>query len=612
MRRYRTTDFVVVVTTGLLLLTALAAGQTVSVTTWRNDNLRTGQNLNETVLTPSSLSTFGQLCSYGVDGQVYSQPLVVTGATILGNYYPSAVLVVTQNDTLYAFSGAPPESGGQCILIGSVSLIPAGQYATDCYFVGSGTGSSCVNTIGPYVGILGTPVIGPVVPNQPHAKWPLYAVTETQDTSPVNHTPPANWYHYLHAVDIQSLTEISAPVQINPPGLSSGGASTWSRAHIQRPGLLLTPNNHLYIAFSMMDGNRPLPNGAVFDYDTANLGGQPLYFPTTPDKLVAGGGVWQGGAALAYGPDENGANSIYFNTGNGEWNGTTKWGDSFVKLDPTTLTVHQQSYFTPSDQFYRNCKNPFTDADFGSGGVLLTPANSYWPYIAITGEKEGGIWVMDRLSPGAFNQGLCTADCTQCKPQSQDQSNQNLQTIWLSHGLGPEIHNTPAYWNNSIYLASSGGPLIEYQLCNNYPTGKPFCNNAPVRGTDPAGDVIRYDYGATPSISASSASANGIVWAVRGEGNAISSSPGILHAYDATTLAILYSSSGPGSSCPEGDTMAPSTKFSVPTVANGYVYMGTQAMQNGVNNGTGMFYTFGLNRPCPPQDRRVGVLKHKK
>jgi hypothetical protein len=47
---------------------------------------------------------------------------------------------------------------------------------------------------------------------------------------------------------------------------------------------------------------------------------------------------------------------------------------------------------------------------------------------------------------------------------------------------------------------------------------------------------------------------------------------GILHAYDATNVATeLYNSS----TCPARDMMAPATKFSVPTIANGRVYVAT-------------------------------------
>ena len=58
--------------------------------------------------------------------------------------------------------------------------------------------------------------------------------------------------------------------------------------------------------------------------------------------------IWQGGAALAYGPDSSGTNFIYLKTANGSYDGSSNWGDSFMKLDPTTLTVPAGKYFAPA------------------------------------------------------------------------------------------------------------------------------------------------------------------------------------------------------------------------------------------------------------------------
>ncbi len=72
--------------------------------------------------------------------------------------------------------------------------------------------------------------------------------------------------------------------------------------------------------------------------------------------------------------------------------------------------------------------------------------------------------------------------------------------------------------------------------------------------------------GATPVVSANGTQ-NGIVWAIANAGTAV------LHAYDATDLTKeLYNSSQKKAR----DGISGFVKFSVPTVANGRVFVGSQ------------------------------------
>src|SRR5271167_5009690 len=87
----------------LFAVSACAHAQ-VDVLTQHNDNLRTGVNLRETMLTPANVNQaqFGMVFKRVVDDQIYTQPLVVTGVRIDGGTR-DLVYVTTVNNSVYAF-----------------------------------------------------------------------------------------------------------------------------------------------------------------------------------------------------------------------------------------------------------------------------------------------------------------------------------------------------------------------------------------------------------------------------------------------------------------------------------------------------------------------------
>ncbi len=525
----------------------------VNVVTWHNDNLRTGQNTSEGFLNSGTVKTtvFGKVCSASVDGQVYAQPLSVSNLTINGTKYKNVVYVVTENDSVYAFDGTNCNS-----ILPKMTLLQTGEAPADCHHIGGG---GC-KTVAPAVGILGTPAID-------LSTNTLYVAAESQFPA----TTPTTWFHRLHALDITTLAEkFSGPAVIN----GTFGSMTFTpQEQIQRPGLLFVPTqtvgvSGIYVAFSMMDGApAPHPSGWVFAYNGQNLADPkyPKIYATTPVATAEGGGIWQGGGALAIGADGSGKSFLYFSTGDGTFDLTSPplttqdAGNTFVKMMPDLTKIG--GFFTPSDQFWRACLA--NDADYGSGGVMLIPDKtlSNYPYVALKGDKEGFIWAIDRANPGGYNGTSCTPSCT----SKCTNPNNNLQTVAApGNGL---IHNNPAFWKGStsayIYNVASGKPLVQYPLCN---TAGPICTSGTYLQTSNT-----FSYGATPAVS-SMGTSNGIVWTIENFGNVSGGKAAILYAYDATSLTTLYHSDA----CPKRDTPGAATKFSVPTIANGFVYIGTQ------------------------------------
>ncbi len=101
-------------------LLPMAAQPTVQMS--HNDLARTGQNLAETTLTTSNVSsaTFGKLFQATLDGLVDAQPLYIPGIPVLNQGTHNLLIVATENDSLYALDA---DTGAQ---LWKVALLASG------------------------------------------------------------------------------------------------------------------------------------------------------------------------------------------------------------------------------------------------------------------------------------------------------------------------------------------------------------------------------------------------------------------------------------------------------------------------------------------------------
>ncbi|MBU6399983.1 MAG: chitobiase/beta-hexosaminidase C-terminal domain-containing protein, partial [Verrucomicrobia bacterium] len=515
-----------------LLLLATGAPAQVAVLTQHNNVARTGLNDQETILTPANVNpnSFGKLFSYPVDGYVCAQPLYVPSVAVLNRGTHNVLFIATEHDSVYAFD-ADSNIDTNASPLWHVSFInPSAGITT----VPNGdVGSS---DIVPEIGITSTPVIDP-------GSGTLYVEVKTKE-------PGLVYRHRLHALDITSGAErpgspalISATVTGTGDGNNGAGQIPFnSLRQMNRPGLLLL-NGVIYLAYASHGDNGPY-HGWVFAYDAQSFQQVGVYNTTRYDSPSLGG-IWQSGD----GPAADPAGNLYVETGNGAFNtahGTLdicSLGDSFIKLS-TTNGLHVADYFTPYNQASLNNG----DVDLGSGGPVVLPdsvGSAAHPHLLVGCGKQGRVYLLDRDNLGHFNS---TSD------------SQIVQELNIVNGTW----SAPAYFNDQIYYQGAGDVLKAFQFSNGLLVSTPTSRSSTAFGFP----------GATPSISANGIS-NGIVWVLQNDGynGSPQSTPQVLHAYNATNLAVqLYASSMAG----VRDQLGGAVKFTVPTIANGKVYVGSQ------------------------------------
>jgi len=493
---------------------------TSSVTTYHNDNGRTGQNLNETTLSPGNVNAanFGLLFLITVDGKVDGQPLYLPNLSVAGASH-NVIFIATEHGSVFGFDA---DAGTQ---LWQVSILAPGETPSDSH--------GC-DQIVPEIGVTATPVIDPGM--GPHGT--IYIVGMSKDAS-------GNYHQRLHALDVTTgVEEFGGPkeIQASYPGTgdnSSGGNVIFSPGQqVDRPGLLLS-NGVVYTSWGSHCDIRPY-TGWMIGYDEHTLS-QVTVLNVTPNGNE--GSFWMSGAGPA--ADSNG--NIFALDANGTFDGTLNsqafpihgdFGNAFLKIATANQQLTVADYFEVSNQAAENS----SDEDLGSGGALvlpdLTDGSGRTRHLAAGAGKDANIYIVDRDSMGKFN----------------PNSNNIYQEV--PGALAGSVFSMPAFFNNTIYYGAVGDSIKAFRITN-----ATLATAAASQTTK----VFPYP-GATPSISANGSN-NAILWATE------NASPAVLHAFDAGNLANeLYNSNQASGG---RDHFGAGNKFITPTIINGKVYVGT-------------------------------------
>jgi hypothetical protein len=489
-----------------------------SILAERYNDARTGANLAETQLTTSNVnvSQFGKLFSQTISGSTQAQILYMPGVAIPGKGTHNVVFVATMNDVLYAFD-ADSNTGANAspLWVHDFTNSAAGITPVPIADI---VGSNSLNIVG-NVGIESTPVIDP-------SSNTMYLVTRTKENG--------SYFQRLHAVAIETGADLpGSPVTIQG---SVGSVTFDPKIHNQRSSLALA-NGKVFIAWASHEDKNAY-HGWVMAYDATTLARVGIF---TPSPTGTAGGIWMGGWA----PAVDGSGNVFYIVGNGSWNGTTQFGESFLRF-ATTSGLTLSDWFTPDNFASLNSG----DIDLGSCGAMLIPRTT----LVIGGGKGSIFYLLHADNLGHEQSG-------------------NGQAVQLLHLNAGQIKGGPVYWDRT----TTPGPWMYVWAEGDFL--KAFHFNGTTFDTTPASTgTISAPSGNSPGVLALSASGttagSGIVWASipinqNADHGVVN---GMLRAFDAGDLTKELWNSQQNSS---RDSTGTWPKFSAPLVINGKVYVGS-------------------------------------
>jgi outer membrane protein assembly factor BamB len=374
----------------------------VAVTTRAYDNTRSGANMQETVLTPQAVAAKGIIRRFSLPLQgdkrgAEAQPLVVPQVALADGTSKDVIFVATMANHVYAFDAA---ANGRQLWQRTLGTPVNGGKTIDNWLVND------------HWGILSTPVID-------LSTGTLYVVAWVSPDGSV-----ARAQHFIHALSIRDGRDVHPAVNLEAascdPGHGLPVQQFRSAERKQRASLLLTSVggvSTIFVGFGTIAEGSQTARGWIIACGTEPFEITAAWTSTAKGQ---GGGIWQAGAGLV--ADEQGF--IYAMTGNGDFDGVTDFGESFVKLAYTNprqgahASLKVVDWWTPWTDTERTHGAPavtsrevlptnfrahaagmasdWGDQDLGSGGPVLVSSAG-----ALVGAgKDGILYVLDAQRMG--------------------------------------------------------------------------------------------------------------------------------------------------------------------------------------------------------------------
>jgi hypothetical protein len=291
------------------------------------DTARSGWNPNETQLTQTAIATRGIVRAtiiplVGDARGMEAQPLIL----------PHVATARGMRDVMVLPSMADVVRGvdahdGSAIWQATLGTPITGSQAIDAH------------QINQHWGCISTGVIDPDTQRLYQVCW----------VSPEHNGNPQTGRYFMFVLNVADGTEVVAPVQIAG---TSQGQDFNATMRKQRASLAETNIAGVKTIFGC--------SGTIFETQAGVASGYCFAFDAASNRLTAmlamtageGAGVWMAGA----GPAADAAGNLYLTTGNGDFDGVSQWGESFVKLAYTPPSATTPASLRVADHW-----TPWTD-----------------------------------------------------------------------------------------------------------------------------------------------------------------------------------------------------------------------------------------------------------